>query len=400
MDQLVITSIQVASSNVLVHFTSRLGEFYRLEYTDSFSPAVWKTAVSVIPGTGDIVTAIDIGGAGHPSRFYRIAILSASDLIPIADFSASPVFGQAPLQVTFTDTSTGYITNRFWDFGDGSTTNTTGNTVSHTYASRGTNTVTLIVSGPSGNSTRTRPNYIGAVDYLLITSIRAAGSNVLVSFTSKSGNYYRLEYTDNLISPVWKTAVGFVLGTGDIVTGIHQGGFALQSARFYRVHLLTDLDVIPSADFLASTTNGPAPLQVNFTDNSAGYITNRFWDFGDGSTTNTDLTTVPHTYVSPGTNTVTLTVTGPFGNSSESRTNYIIVTRQIVLAGIRLSGTDVVVSFTSEAGQSYGLEYTDNLNSPIWNTAVASIPGTGGIVSPVHFGGGNALTRFYRVRLL
>src|SRR4029453_16568672 len=44
---------------------------------------------------------------------------------PVAAFSAAPLIGAAPLAVTFTDTSFGTITNRFWDFGNGQTTNTT-----------------------------------------------------------------------------------------------------------------------------------------------------------------------------------------------------------------------------------------------------------------------------------
>jgi PKD repeat protein len=66
------------------------------------------------------------------------------------------------LAVTLTDTSTGDITNRFWDFGDSSTTNLTTNSVAHTYAA-GTYTVTLVVSGADGVSTNTKPNYITAL---------------------------------------------------------------------------------------------------------------------------------------------------------------------------------------------------------------------------------------------
>jgi PKD repeat protein len=76
-----------------------------------------------------------------------------------ANFNGTPTTGTAPLLVTFTDTSSGTITNRFWDFGDSSTTNTTTNTVVHTYAA-GTDTVELVVAGPSGVSTNTKPNYI------------------------------------------------------------------------------------------------------------------------------------------------------------------------------------------------------------------------------------------------
>jgi PKD repeat protein len=397
-DQLVITSIRTSGSDVVVSFTSRQGEFYRVDYTDTFTPALWKTAIAAVPGTGDIVTTIHTGGAGQRSRFYRVALLSGAELVPVADFIATPNFGQSPLKATFTDTSSGYSTNRFWDFGDGSTTNTTATTISHTYVSPGTNTVTLLVSGPFGDSARSRPNYIATIDYLLITSIRKSGSNMMIGFTSKAGEFYRLEYTDGLSSPVWKPAGDFVLGTGDIVTAIHLGGFS-QSARFYRVHLSSVIEAVPSANFSANVTSGPPPLSVNFVDASAGYVTNRLWNFGDGSTTNTTLSTVSHIYGSVGSNTVTLTVTGPLGASTSTRTNFITVVGQIVISGIRLAGSDVILNFSSETGRSYRIEYTDNLLLP-WNTAVDSVPGTGGVMAVTHINGGGAAARFYRIRQL
>jgi len=81
---------------------------------------------------------------------------------PVPSFTGSPTNGIELLTVTFTDTSTGTITNRFWDFGDTSTTNVTTNAVSHTYAA-GTYNVTLTVSGPGGVSSITQTNYITAL---------------------------------------------------------------------------------------------------------------------------------------------------------------------------------------------------------------------------------------------
>src|SRR5439155_22517332 len=182
--------------------------------------------------------------------------------------------------VTLVDTSTGYVTNRFWDFGDGSTTNTGAASVSHTYTSAGPNTVRLTVTGPAGTDTRIRSNSIVALDYLLITSIQTSGSNVLISFTSQTGQFYRVEYTDSLSPAIWKTASDFVPGTGDIVTAIHVGGGGRPS-RFYRVRLLTSIELALAANFSASPALGQAPLKVTFVDTSTGYVTNRFWDFGD-----------------------------------------------------------------------------------------------------------------------
>src|SRR5262249_54441463 len=61
-----------------------------------------------------------------------------------------------------TDTSTGNITNRFWDFGDGSTTNITATSILHTY-DVGTYDVKLIVTGPGGSSTNIQSGYIQVV---------------------------------------------------------------------------------------------------------------------------------------------------------------------------------------------------------------------------------------------
>src|SRR6059036_3725166 len=77
--------------------------------------------------------------------------------------------------------------------------------------------------------------------------------------------------------------------------------------------------LIPVASFVGTPTNGLKPLAVTFTDNSTGTITNRLWNFGDGATSNTVATTIAHIYSTAGTNTVTLTVTGPVGTNAQSR---------------------------------------------------------------------------------
>ncbi len=74
---------------------------------------------------------------------------------PVASFSADPTSGSYPLTVTFSDTSTGTVTNRTWDFGDGTTTNTAASSVEHIYSSIGSYTVEMIADGPAGSDTNT-----------------------------------------------------------------------------------------------------------------------------------------------------------------------------------------------------------------------------------------------------
>jgi len=80
----------------------------------------------------------------------------------------------------------------------------------------------------------------------------------------------------------------------------------------------------PTAAFTASPLAGPAPLAVNFTDQSAGSPTSWAWAFGDGGTSTQRHPS--HTYTTPGTYTVSLTATNANGSDGETKTAYITVT--------------------------------------------------------------------------
>jgi len=77
------------------------------------------------------------------------------------------------------------------------------------------------------------------------------------------------------------------------------------------------------ADFVASPVTGVVPLTVTFTNTSTGEYAESRWDFGDTFTsTETNPT---HVYMTSGTYTVTLTVSGIGGTDSETRAEYITV---------------------------------------------------------------------------
>ena len=69
---------------------------------------------------------------------------------PVASFTTSVSSGQAPLPVTFTDTSTGEPSTWAWDFGDGGTA--TAQHPEYVYANPGTYTVTLVATNDAGSS--------------------------------------------------------------------------------------------------------------------------------------------------------------------------------------------------------------------------------------------------------
>jgi PKD repeat protein len=76
---------------------------------------------------------------------------------PVAEFSALPVTGRAPLTVQFTDESL-YPTAWDWDFGDGGSS--TQRNPSHAYGSSGAYTVSLRAINGGGEDTETKTDYI------------------------------------------------------------------------------------------------------------------------------------------------------------------------------------------------------------------------------------------------
>ena len=68
---------------------------------------------------------------------------------PVAQIGATPTTGQVPLTVQFSDQSTGTVSSRAWDFGDGTGTSTDASP-SYTYQNAGTYTVKLTVANSAG----------------------------------------------------------------------------------------------------------------------------------------------------------------------------------------------------------------------------------------------------------
>ncbi len=94
--------------------------------------------------------------------FYNCDVVFNPESNPsiIANFTAAPLSGTAPLNVQFTDTSTGNITTREWDFDNDSIVDSALQNPSYMYNNNGSYTVSLTVSGPNGSDTETKTDYI------------------------------------------------------------------------------------------------------------------------------------------------------------------------------------------------------------------------------------------------
>ncbi|MGA2139353.1 MAG: M36 family metallopeptidase [Verrucomicrobiia bacterium] len=320
-------------------FTIVSGSAYSISPNSSTNVVVQFSPTSLATFSNSLIFASDGGNSTN-------LVTGTGGAVPVADFSATPTNGLAPLTVTFTDSSTGTISNRSWLFGDGASASTLATIVSHTYTTGGINTVTLTVDGPLGSSFLTRTNAIvvTGVPALGVTPASYAFGTLLTGATAQAS----FTVTNSGTGPLTGTASG-ASGAFTIVSGSAYSisprssanvvvQFAPTSLATFSNSLIFASDggnstnlvtgtggAVPVADFSATPTNGLAPLTVTFTDFSTGTITNRSWLFGDGASTNALATIVSHTYTSGGTNSVTLTVDGPLGSSCLTQTNAVVV---------------------------------------------------------------------------
>ncbi|MBI2919120.1 MAG: PKD domain-containing protein [Chloroflexi bacterium] len=127
------------------------------------------------------VTLTAANAAGTSSVAQTVTVYAA----PVAGFTKSAATGIAPVTVGFSDTSTGNVVTRSWDFGDG-TTSTLQNP-NRVFAKAGTYTVTLTVTNPVGTASTSQT--------ITVESTPARPSSLAA--TPVSANQTDLAWTDN-----------------------------------------------------------------------------------------------------------------------------------------------------------------------------------------------------------
>jgi len=325
-----------------------------------------RNPVHYYRNTGSFTVSLTVTGQGGSDTIIREGYIQFTPTAPVADFTATPRSGNSPLAVQFTGTSTGNITSRLWNFGDGTTS--TERSPSHTYQNAGSYTVSLTVTGQSGSNTKTMEGYIQVTSpgpVANFTAVPRSGKIPLtVQFTDTS--------TGNITSRLWNF--------GDGTTSTERNpSHTYQKAGSYTVSLTVTgpggsgsdtktvggfiqvISAAPVADFTAAPRSGNSPLVVQFTGTSTGNITSRLWNFGDG-TTSTERSP-SHTYQNTGSYTVSLTVTGPGGSNTKTMEGYIQVTPPAPVANFtatpRSGKSPLVVQFTGTS--------TGNISSRLWN---------------------------------
>ncbi len=327
------------------------------------------------------------GISEYAVRYINIMSQDPVPVVPTAAFSGTPVSGNAPLTVQFTDASSGSITGYAWDFNNDGTTDSTAQSPSHQYSTAGTYTVKLTVTGPGGSDDETKTNYISV-------SSPPAAPVAVFSGTPLTGNApLTVQFTDASTGSITGYAWDFNNdGTTDSTS--QSPSYEYTTAGTYTVKLtvtgpggsdeetktgyITANAVIPApvAAFSGTPQSGNAPLTVQFTDASTGSITGYAWDFNNDGTTDSTAQSPSYQYTTAGTYTVKLTVTGPGGSDDETRTNYITVNEVIpapvaVFSGTPLTGNaPLTVQFTdASTGSITGYAWDFNNDGTTDSTA-------------------------------
>jgi len=266
--------------------------------------------------------------------------------VTLADFYADPFVGITPLQVNFTDKSSGKITSYLWDFGDSSSS--TEQNPTHTYNAIGTYDVTLYVTGPDGTFDTAKTDYITVnPPPPTITSFapNIGGTGTTVTIT---GAYFM---DVSAVSFGGTPAADFTVDSDTQITATLGSGATGKSSITTLWGSATSVDdfvyyAAPVAVFSGTPVIGVKPLNVAFTDASLNNINSWDWTFGDGGIS--ALQHPVHTYMTAGIYNVSLTVTGHGGTDTLIKTGYITITAHAAAFPLRDTGQTKCYNNTAE----------------------------------------------------
>ena len=321
-------------------------------------------------GTYDI-TLTCTGPLGTLQAFGELTVTETPGIDALlAQFIVNPTNGPVPLTVTVEDVSLGNVVSWSWSFGDGTTATGEG-PHTHTYTVANTYTITLTVTDDQGN-TSTATGTVTAVvpgtrpqpSFTVSPQQGSAPLTVTVTDTSQG----------QIDSWTWTFGDGSAAVTGQ---GPHTHTYTTNGTFTIRLQVSgpggagtatrqvvvsppgSEVDAVFSFQITGAVPGG---IEVCFTDQSVGNVVSWEWDFGDGGTSTSQNPC--HVYAGPGNYTVTLVVTGEFGNiSTGTRIVPVVSGTPAPIAAFRASSTDITVGTTVQ----FTNESTGEIDSYAWN---------------------------------
>ena len=301
-----------------------------------------------LPGTYT-VTLTATGPCGTDVFSQIVVIIPA----PTANFTAANRTGCAPFSVQYTNTTTGNPTGFSWQFPGGTPSTSTDENPLVVYSTPGTYSVTLVASNNGGSSTATQTNYI-SVGPPPVPSFSATVGTISVSFLNTSTNSVSYEWTfgdgdgSTLTNPTHTYSAD---GTYEVVLTAFNSCGAVSTSK--NIVILTP----PTAGFSATNRTGCAPFSVTYNNTSSANATGFSWQFPGGTPASSTAQSPTVVYNTPGTYSVTLTVSNAAGTNTVTQNNYITV-GLAPAAAFSASVNGLTATFSNTSG---------NATSYLWN---------------------------------
>ena len=147
-------SVSLAAGSYWIGWRSSTGSGGAALYHSTGNYAMKNCGASDPPP--DPFGTVEFGGAGVEMACWAVVGVAATP--PVAAFSGTPLSGDAPLNVAFTDASTNTPTIWAWTFGDGGTSSS--QNPSHNYTVAGTYNVQLTATNAAGNDVELKTGYV------------------------------------------------------------------------------------------------------------------------------------------------------------------------------------------------------------------------------------------------
>jgi len=348
------TSSQAPIDVTFTNTSTGNGNTYVWDFGDGTPTVATPSPVHTYQNNGTYTVTLTANGAGGSDTETKTNLIVLAPLG--ANFTIAPTTGNVSQTYTFTDTSTGGPTAWAWDFGDG--TMSTLQSPTKAYTASGNFTVTLTVTRAAAMSNVSKGLSVTPDANFTATPSPATGPPPLaVQFmdtslggaTSRSWNFGDGSPADTTANPSHTYTLPGAYNVSLTVTGA--GGSETETKNGF-------VTVRPVALFTGTPLSGPSPLTVTFTNSSTFAPGSTFsWSFGDG-TMSTAQNPPAKQYTNGGKFTVALTVTGPGGTDTQTRTDYVSVTPDADFSPSAVAGSaPFTVQFTNLTSGSGTITY-------------------------------------------